>query len=47
MLQLFTSTAVTSPPGTWLTDTIHVTPGRAEGGLIQARSIFATMDAYH
>ena len=37
MLQLFTRTAVTSPPGTWVTDTIHEMPGRAEGGLIQAR----------
>ena len=40
MLQLVTRTAVTSPPGTWLTETIHVTPARAEPGLIQARSIF-------
>ena len=45
MLQLFTRTAVTSPPGTCVTETIHVMPGCAEGGRIQARSMFATICA--
>src|SRR6185369_3586771 len=36
-LQLSTRTEVTSPPGTWVTETVQEMPGCAEGGLIQAR----------
>jgi hypothetical protein len=45
-LQLSTRTEVTSPPGTWVTETVQEMPGCAEGGRIQARWMRATICAY-